>query len=91
MTVSAPPFLKPCYNGTEIYSKKKLITCKHTVKEIEKIIDVDSLGFLNIDHLPLIAGGEKQNGFCNACFSSKYPTEIPDESATNKYENNIKK
>ena len=31
---SAPPFLNPCYYGTDIDSRENLIACHHTVEEI---------------------------------------------------------
>jgi len=91
MRVSAPPFLNPCYYGTDIDSRENLIACNHTVKEIEKIIGVDSLGYLNIDHLPMLVGGESQDNFCSACFNAKYPTEIPENTNKNKFEEKIEK
>lgn len=91
MRVSAPPFLNPCYYGTDIDSRENLIACNHTIKEIEEIIGVDSLGYLNVEHLPMLVGGENENGFCNACFSSKYPTTIPKETHKNRFEEKIEK
>ena len=69
MRVSAPPFLNPCYYGTDIDSRENLIACKYSVPEIAKVIGADSLGYLSVDNTRL--------GFCTACFNGKYPTEIP--------------
>ena len=60
MRVSAPPFLNPCYYGTDIDSKDNLIACHHTVEEIAKIIGVDSLGYLNVNHLPMLAAHDNK-------------------------------
>ena len=49
MRVSAPPFLNPCYYGTDIDSRESLIACHHTVDEIAEIIGVDSLGYLDVN------------------------------------------
>ena len=46
LRVSAPPFLNPCYDGTDIDSRENLIACHHSVEEIAQIIGVDSLGYL---------------------------------------------
>ena len=46
MRVSAPPFISPCYFGTDIPNKEKLIACHHTVDEICEIAGADSLEFL---------------------------------------------
>ena len=87
MRVSAPPFLNPCYYGTDIDSRDSLIACNHTIKEIEEIIGVDSLGYLNTDHLSMLIGTKCGEGYCAACFDSKYPTQIPDDTGKNRFEN----
>ena len=74
--VSAPPFLNPCYYGTDIDSRDHLIACRHTASEIAQIIGVDSLGYLDVEDVPLIAGIEGRT-YCDACFTGKYPTEEP--------------
>lgn len=76
MRVSAPPFINPCYYGTDIDSKDKLIACKHSHSEIEKILGVDSLGFLSIDAVKEIACMNKEMGYCTACFDGEYPTDV---------------
>lgn len=76
--VSAPPFMNPCYYGTDIDSRENLIACHHSIDEICKIIGADSLGYLSVENaLKLSGGNETQGGFCAACFDGKYPTEIP--------------
>jgi len=76
--VSAPPFMNPCYYGTDIDSRENLIACHHSVDEICQIIGADSLGYLSVENALKLAGGnETQGGFCAACFDGKYPTEIP--------------
>ena len=74
MRISSPAFLNPCYYGTDIDSRDKLIACHHTVDEIAKIIGVDSLGYLSVENVYKIAG-EKCDGYCAACFNGEYPTE----------------
>jgi amidophosphoribosyltransferase len=84
MRVSAPPFIAPCYYGTDIDSADNLIANHHTVEEIAKIIGVDSLGYLNLEHVSLLTGAD--TGFCTACFSGAYPTRIPSNGAKNRFE-----
>lgn len=80
MRVSAPKFLHPCYYGTDVPTKEKLIACKYdTVEEIAKVVGVDSLGYLGLENLHDIAKGAKC-GFCDACFTGNYPTQIPSVS-----------
>ncbi len=89
MRISAPPFLNPCYYGTDIDSRENLIACQHTIDEIADIIGVDSLGYLSVDSVRKIACGGRTDGFCTACFSGEYPTEIPEETHKNRFEQKI--
>lgn len=89
--VSAPPFLNPCYYGTDIDSREGLIACHHTVPEIAELIGADSLGYLSVENAKKLAvcpeGGEC--GYCTACFNGEYPTEIPKEMGKNRFEQKI--
>lgn len=87
MMVSAPPFINACYYGTDIDSQDMLIACNHTLEEIAEIIDVDSIGYLSLEHVKLLTG--KDTGFCTGCFSSQYPTEIPQETSKSRFEMRI--
>ena len=89
MRSSAPPFMNPCYYGTDIDSRENLIACNHTLEEMRAIIGVDSLGFLDIDDLPKIIGKTEKCGYCDACFTNNYPTEIPNQETKRKYEYKI--
>ncbi|HBL83005.1 MULTISPECIES: amidophosphoribosyltransferase [Congzhengia] len=89
MRVSAPPFLNPCFYGTDIPSRDSLIACNHTVEEIAEIIGVDSLGFLETEHLPLLIGSKLGEGYCSACFDANYPTEMPCSTCKDKFETKI--
>ncbi len=89
MRVSAPPFVNPCYYGTDIDSRDNLIACHHTVEEIAKIIGVDTLGYLSLDSAYKLAGGTDCKGFCAACFGGEYPTAIPKAGEKNRFEKKI--
>ena len=89
MRVSAPPFLNPCFYGTDIDSRDMLIACHHTVEEIAKIIGVDSLGYLSVENVKKIADPENAKGFCVACFDGVYPTPVPEKTHKNKFEQKI--
>lgn len=86
MRVSSPPFTNPCYFGTDIDSKDKLIACRlSSVDDIAKEIGVDSLGYLSIDSTHKIAEGAN-TGFCDGCFSGTYPIEVPKKPFKDKFE-----
>ena len=86
---SAPPFINPCYYGTDIDSKESLIACHHTVEEIAKIIGADSLGYLPIEDVAKICPDSTCGGICSACFDGKYPTRVPKEKPHNRYDYKI--
>ena len=81
--ISSPPFLHPCYYGTDIDSEEHLIACHHTVSQIAKMIGADSLGYLPQERLGELCGGEN---FCSACFNGDYPTKIPTDTRKDRFE-----
>lgn len=85
---SAPAYLFPCYYGTDIESRESLIACNHTIEEMEKIFDVDSLGYLPLEDVSKLGEGGNCKGYCAACFDGKYPTDVPKESK-NKFDYKI--
>ncbi|MBR6259576.1 MAG: amidophosphoribosyltransferase [Oscillospiraceae bacterium] len=84
--VSAPPFLHPCYYGTDIDSEDNLIAARHTTEETAAIIGADSLGYLPTDVLSELSGGQN---FCSACFGGGYPTEIPSDTRKDRFETRL--
>lgn len=71
--ISSPPFLYPCYFGTDVPSNEDLIAHTHTQEEIRQIIGADSLGYMEIDKLQDMVGDMQ---ICTACFNGNYPMEI---------------
>lgn len=86
MRVSAPPFLYPCYYGTDIDSQEHLIACHHTVEEIREMIGVDSLGYLPLEDLKDLIGS---SDYCSACFSGIYPTAVPEDTRKDQFERKL--
>lgn len=86
MRISAPPFLHPCYYGTDIDSEENLIACHHSIQEIEEIIGVDSLGYLPIEKLSRLVEGSE---YCAACFNGEYPTNIPNDVRKDRFEGKL--
>lgn len=83
--ISSPPFKNPCYFGTDIDSRDKLIACQMSVSDICSSIGADSLGYLNIESLDKLAENTKL-GFCKGCFSGSYPMEVPEEIPKDRFE-----
>lgn len=86
MRISSPPFLHPCYYGTDIDSCDHLIACHHSVEEIAKIIGADSLGYLPLEKLPWMIQGRS---CCSACFSGEYPTPVPQNTRKDRFEKRL--
>ena len=86
MRISAPPFLHPCYYGTDIDSEENLIACHHSMEEIAEIIGVDSLGYLPLENLNRLVESED---YCAACFNGVYPTTIPTDLRKDRFERKL--
>lgn len=83
LRISSPPFIWPCFYGTDIPSRDELIAVKHSIEEICELTGADSLGFFPPDKLGDMLF-DKNAGFCDACFSGKYPTKIPEKMLSGK-------
>ncbi len=83
MRVSSPPFLWPCYFGTDVPAREQLIAYNRTVEEICKIIGADSLGYLREERLEQIVEGRS---ICKGCFNGKYPLEPPTEDIRGEFD-----
>lgn len=86
MRVSSPPFINPCYYGTDIDSRDNLVACSHTVEQIAEMIGADSLGYLSTENVERIANCGDGCGYCTACFGGQYPTEVPTKVHKNRFE-----
>ena len=83
LRISSPPFIWPCFYGTDIPSRDELIAVKHTIDEICELTGADSLGFFPPDKLGEMLLGQN-TGFCDACFSGRYPTKVPEKMLSGK-------
>lgn len=79
--ISSPPFLNPCYFGTDVPSCDQLIAYNNTIEEVCKKIGADSLGYLDGERLHELIGGDRN--YCDACFSGKYPVDPPKDDIRN--------
>lgn len=72
--ISSPPFLYPCYFGTDVPSNDQLMAASHSVEEICRLIGADSLGYMRVEDLDEMAAGLP---LCKACFDQCYPMDVP--------------
>jgi len=77
LRISSPPSISPCFYGIDTPTKEELIASSHRVEEINNYITSDSLNYLSLEGLYKALGEEK--GFCDACFTGKYPVKVEDE------------
>ena len=80
--ISSPPFLWPCYFGTDVPEREQLIAYNRTLEEIRDMIGADSLGYLKIDRLEEMVDGLS---ICKGCFTGTYPLEPPKEDIRGDY------
>ncbi|HET8623075.1 MAG TPA: amidophosphoribosyltransferase [Gemmatimonadales bacterium] len=76
LRLGSPPITGPCHYGIDTPTREELIAATHSQDEIRRFLAVDSLGYLSLDGMLKAAGSA--TGFCHACFSGQYPTEIPE-------------
>ncbi|MGH7949803.1 MAG: amidophosphoribosyltransferase [Candidatus Binataceae bacterium] len=81
MRIAAPPTTSSCFYGIDTPTREELLASSHSVDEIRQFIGADSLGYLSWDGLYSFLGNGQRDGYCDACFTSNYPVEIPQHGA----------
>ncbi len=76
LRISSPPYRHPCFYGMDTSDVSRLLAARMTVDEIAEHVDADTLGYLSLAGL-LDATGSADRGFCTACLSGVYPTDVP--------------
>jgi amidophosphoribosyltransferase len=81
LRISCPPTISPCFYGVDTPSRAELIGATHTIEEIRKYVEADTLAYLSLDGLRQAVGAE-QGSYCTSCYTGVYPVEFPrDEKA----------
>jgi len=75
LRVSCPPIRFPCFYGIDFSSKGELIAANHSVEDIARFMDLDSLHYLSI---PGLLDSVTQDEWCLACFDGNYPVPLAD-------------
>ena len=78
MRVSSPPYMHPCFFGTDIPNRDQLPASRYTVDEMANMVGVDSLAFLRLEDLPDTMP-DLRVGWCDACFTGEYPVPVASE------------
>lgn len=86
LRVASPAFIDVCYFGTDVAKKDALIAVGKTSKQICEEIGADSLEYLSLENLRKIAENSHMKGFCEGCFTGKYPIEVPKEIEKDSFE-----
>ena len=81
--ISSPPVKWPCYYGIDFASRAELIAAGLEVEEIRRSIGADSLGYVSMEGLVAATTIAEEN-LCNACFTGKYPIQIPTDLSAGK-------
>jgi amidophosphoribosyltransferase len=76
LRISSPPYRWPCFYGMDTGDRSTLLAADRSVEEIGDYLGVDSLAYLELERL-LEATGAPEGGFCTACLSGSYPTDLP--------------
>jgi amidophosphoribosyltransferase len=77
--ISSPPFISPCYFGTDVPDKQHLIACSMDLEAIRKHIGADTLDYLNVESLRQLVP-HIQGDFCQGCFTGEYPVAVPENA-----------
>jgi amidophosphoribosyltransferase len=74
--ISSPPITWPCFYGIDFATRAELIATGLGVDDVRKSINADSLGYLSKDGM-IASTGQEERELCTACFTGKYPIELP--------------
>ena len=85
LRICAPPFLHPCFYGTDIDSSGNLIAARYSTQETARMTGADSLGYLPLECLHELS----PYSYCSACFDGNYPTEVPRSFGKNRFERKL--
>jgi amidophosphoribosyltransferase len=80
MRISCPPTISPCFYGVDTPKRSELIGATHSLEEIRKYLDADSIAYLSLDGLASgVSGGRSK--YCTSCYTGEYPVEFPRDEA----------
>lgn len=87
--ITCPPIKYPCFMGVDMGARRGLIAAHRTVGDIRRAINADSLSYLSLEGMMNAVGAS--GGYCQACFTGKYPFEVDHSSLKTRFEKGNKK
>ncbi len=75
LRISCPPTISPCFYGVDTPTRSELIGSNHSVEEIRRFVEADTLGYLSLNSLRK-AVADHEDEYCYACYTGDYPTEL---------------
>ena len=82
MRIACPPTAHCCFYGVDTPNRDELLAANHSIEEMARLIDVDSLAFVSIDALYRAVGEAGRNDalpqYCDACYTGEYPIPLTD-------------
>jgi amidophosphoribosyltransferase len=80
MRISCPPTVSPCFYGVDTPRRSELIAATHSLEEIRRYLDADSVAYLSLDALTgAVKGGRSR--YCTSCYTGVYPVAFPRDEA----------
>jgi amidophosphoribosyltransferase len=80
MRISCPPTISPCFYGVDTPRRSELIAATHTLEEIRKYLDADSVAYLSLEGLTSVVSGGRSR-YCTSCYTGVYPVAFPRDEA----------
>jgi len=76
LRISCPPTVSPCFYGVDTPTKSELIGSGHSIEEIRRFVEADSVGYLSLASLRKAVDDDQKHEYCYACYTGDYPTEL---------------
>jgi amidophosphoribosyltransferase len=80
MRISCPPTISPCFYGVDTPRRSELIAATHTLDEIRKYLDAETLSYLSLEGM-LDSVGQGRQSYCTSCYTGQYPVAFPKNEA----------
>jgi amidophosphoribosyltransferase len=80
MRISCPPTISPCFYGVDTPQRSELIAATHTLEEIRKYMQADSVAYLSLKGLTG-AVRDGRHSYCTSCYTGEYPISFPKDEA----------